>query len=112
MHPLFDVPAAHRAAWPARVPWQLPRCETTLWDNLDITARRYPEKAALVFFGRCFPYAELHREVEKLAGWLLHEARVQHGDRVLVALQNSPQLVIAYLGILRAGAVIVPSNPM
>ena len=112
MHPLFDVPAAHRAAWPARVPWQLPRCETTLWDNLDITARRYPEKAALVFFGRFFSYAELHREVEKLAGWLMHEAGVQHGDRVLVALQNSPQLVIAYLGILRAGAVIVPSNPM
>ena len=112
MHPWFSVPAAHRKVWPARVPWQLPRCETTLWDNLDISAQRYPDKDALVFFGQGIRYAALRDQVERLAGWLQNEVGVRPGDRVLVSLQNSPQLVIAYLGILRAQAIIVPSNPM
>ena len=37
---------------------------------------------------------------------------VKRGDRVLIALQNSPQYVIAYYAVMRADAVIVPVNPM
>ncbi len=35
-----------------------------------------------------------------------------HGDRVLLLMQNSPQFIIGYYGILRANAVVVPLNPM
>ncbi|TDA49308.1 AMP-binding protein, partial [Burkholderia pyrrocinia] len=34
------------------------------------------------------------------------------GDRVLLQMQNSPQWMLAYYGILRANAVVVPVNPM
>jgi fatty-acyl-CoA synthase len=37
---------------------------------------------------------------------------VKKGDRVLLYMQNSPQFVLAYYGILRANAVVVPVNPM
>ena len=42
----------HHAIWPARLPRRLEVPETTLWFNLEVSARRYPGKAAAVFFGR------------------------------------------------------------
>ena len=41
----------HFAFWPARVPRSLPLPETSVFDNLEVSARRYPEKAAIVYYG-------------------------------------------------------------
>lgn len=102
----------HHAHWPRRLPLELSSPETTLWDNLDITTRRYPDKAACVFFGRRTSYRELHGQVEALAGWLQRHAGVAPGDRVLLYMQNSPQYMAAFYAILRCDAVVVPVNPM
>ncbi len=51
------------------------------------------------------------QKAERLAAFL-HTLEVRKGDRVLLDLQNSPQLVIAHFAILRANAVVVPVNPM
>src|SRR6185436_1543444 len=48
---------------------------------------------------------------ERLAG-TLHALGVRRGDRVILDMQNCPQLVIAHFAILRANAVVVPVNPM
>jgi fatty-acyl-CoA synthase len=113
---VVDSPAPadspHFRVWPRRVPRAIPPVQATLWDNLEVSARRYPDKTALVFFGRCFSYAQLKSEAERLAGWLQHDAGVKAGDRVLLMLQNSPQFVIAFYAIMRADAVVVPLNPM
>jgi fatty-acyl-CoA synthase len=82
-----------------------------LWDNLATNARRFPGKAAIVFFDRVFTYAEVARLAEALAAHL-HSLGVQKGDRVLLNMQNCPQLLIAHFAILRANAVVVPVNPM
>ena len=101
----------HHAVWPSRLPRTLAVPETTLWFNLEVSAARYPDKAAYVFFGRPISYAELKRQAEALAGWL--QARgVQAGDRVLLFLQNCPQYVVAFYAVQRANAVVVPVNPM
>src|SRR5690606_16780429 len=74
-----DSPARlHDKAWPRRVPHDIPSLETTLWENLEITARRLPDKTALVFFGRQISYAELKAQVDRLAGWLQHDAGLAH----------------------------------
>ena len=57
-------------------------------------------------------YAELLRQVDALAGYLQNVCGVRRGDRVMIALQNSPQYVMAYYAVMRADAVIVPVNPM
>lgn len=101
----------HHKFWPARLPYAITPPATSLWDNLAVSARRYPDKAALVFFGRTFSYAEVLQKAERLAAFL-HELGVRQGDRVLLNLQNCPQLVIAHFAILRANAVVVPVNPM
>jgi fatty-acyl-CoA synthase len=101
----------HYKFWPKRLPHSLTVPATSLWDNLAISARRYPDKAAIVFFGRVYPYAEVQRLAEKLAA-RLYAMGVRKGDRVLLDMQNCPQLLIANFAILRANAVVVPVNPM
>jgi fatty-acyl-CoA synthase len=102
---------AHHAWWPKRLPHAITLPATSLWDNLETSARRYPQKAALVFFGRVYSYAEVLQKAERLAA-CLHGLGVQKGDRVVLNMQNCPQLVIAHFAILRANAVVVPVNPM
>ncbi|SPB13775.1 long-chain fatty acid--CoA ligase [Caballeronia novacaledonica] len=86
--------------------------DTTLFDNLELSARRFPNKAAIEFYGTTITYAALLAEVERMAGYLQHVCGVAGGDRVLVFSQNSPQFVAAYFAILRADAVVVPVNAM
>lgn len=97
--------------WPPQLSKALRPPSTTLWDNLVTSARRYPDKAALRFFDSTLSYRRLQQQCETLAGWL-SDAGITPGDRVLVMMQNCPQLVIAHYAIMRANAVVVPINPM
>ena len=101
----------HLRHWPQRVPKNLRIPQTSLWDNLEISARRYPDKAALEFFGRRISYKELADGAQRLAAHLA-SAGVGKGDRVILLMQNLPQLVMAHFAILRANAVVVPVIPM
>jgi fatty-acyl-CoA synthase len=103
---------AHFAHWPPGLPHHLTLPQTNLFHNLQVSAQRFPDKAAVIFYDSVMTYAELLAGSERIAGWLQHEAGVQAGDRVLLYLQNSPQWVMAFYGILRANAVVVPVNPM
>ena len=101
----------HYKFWPKRLPHAITPPATPLWDNLAVNARRYPDKAALVFMGTVFTYAEVMHTVEQLAA-KLYTLGVRKGDRVVLSMQNCPQLVMAHFAILRANAVVVPVNPM
>nr|WP_315490136.1 long-chain fatty acid--CoA ligase [uncultured Rhodoferax sp.] len=102
---------AHYTFWPKRLPHSITPPATSLWDNLETSARRYPDKAALVFFGTVLTYVDLLQKAERLAK-CLRGLGVEKGDRVVLCMQNCPQLVIAHFAILRANAVVVPVNPM
>ena len=102
---------AHYAFWPKRLPYQLSAPQTSLWMNLQISALRYPQKVALVFMGRTWTYSQLQFEAEKIAS-ALRKMGVQKGDRVVLDMQNCPQLVMTHFAILRLDAVVVPVNPM
>ncbi|MBQ0130795.1 MAG: AMP-binding protein, partial [Comamonas sp.] len=101
----------HFKHWPRRVPHALTPPATSLWDNLAISALRYPTKTALHFFGRDVSYRELADGAQAMAAYL-HSVGVRKGDRVILLMQNLPQLVMAHFAILRANAVVVPVNPM
>ena len=101
----------HHAFWPRRLPESIAVPATSLWDNLAVNARRYPYKAALVFFGTETSYRQLAEGAERLAAQL-QAVGVGRGDRVVLCMQNCPQWVMAHFAILRANAVVVPVNPM
>ncbi len=92
----------HYPHWPPGVPKSLPVPDTSLYYNLEVSARRYPDKAAISYYGTSLAYAELHRSAEALAGYLQRACGVGKGDRVLLYTQNSPQFIIGYYAILRA----------
>jgi fatty-acyl-CoA synthase len=85
---------------------------TNLFYNAEVSARRYPDKPFLVYYDTRVTFAAFHDEAERIAGYLQQRCGVQKGDRVLLLMQNSPQFIIGYYGILRANAVVVPLNPM
>ena len=101
----------HHRFWPTRLPHQIQVPATSLWDNLEFQARRFPDKTAIVFLGGEISYRELVQQAERVAA-RLHALGVRKGDRVILLMQNSPQLIAAHYGILRANAVVVPVNPM
>ena len=105
------APAPHYKFWPKRVPHRITVPSTSLWHNLAISALRYPDKTAMVFFGAITTYLQLEQQALRLAA-CLHRLGVRRGDRVLLNMQNCPQLVVAHWAILRANAVVVPVNPM
>ncbi len=98
--------------WPGAVPRDLGPLPPTLSEALRLSARRRPDHLALAFYGAEISYAELLRRVERLAAFLQRRCGVTRGDRVLLDMQNSPHFVTAYHAVLRAGAVVVPINPM
>ena len=102
----------HFAHWPPGVPRTLSVPRTSLYYNLEVSARRYPDKAAVIFYDNALTYATLEREVAALAGYLQQRCGVKRGDRVLLYAQNCPQFIIGYYAILRADGVVVPVNPM
>lgn len=106
---MFD---RHFGVWPKGVPHHLTLPETSLYENLEISARRFPSKPAILYYGSSLSYAALLADVDALAGYLEQVCGVKKADRVLLYMQNSPQYIIAYYAILRLTAVVVPVNPM
>ncbi|MFG2899080.1 long-chain fatty acid--CoA ligase [Streptomyces zaomyceticus] len=75
------------------------------------TARRQPGRPALRLGERVVTYAELDEHSARFAA-LLRAGGVRPGDRVALMLPNVPEFVVLYYGVLRAGAVVVPMNPL
>jgi len=82
----------------------------TLPEMFKITVSRYPERACFTVFEPdriSLNYTESLTLIEAVARWLYSKG-IRHGDRVAVTGKNAPEWTIAYLGILFAGAVVVP----
>ncbi len=85
--------------------------DSTLGNVLAQTAQKFPDHTALLFFGKKISYGELDKQVDRFAQALIGLG-IRKGDRVAIMLPNIPQMVIAYYGTLRSGAVAVPTNPL
>lgn len=72
---------------------------------------RAPGHTALAYFDGRLTYAEADALSDSLAGHLASRG-IHRGDRVAVMLQNTPHFVLAVLAAWKAGAVVVPLNPM
>jgi len=93
------------------VPASITYPEKTLPEILAEMARRFPDRAATVFFKAKLTYAQLDALVDRCAAGL-QRMGVQKGDRVAIMTANSPQYVIAFYAILRIGGIVVPCNPL
>ncbi|MGW8186006.1 MAG: class I adenylate-forming enzyme family protein [Desulfobacterales bacterium] len=85
--------------------------EELTFTRFDRMSDRYPERPAVVYLGERFTYRRLRTLSERFAG-ALAAMGVAKGDRVMIYIANSIQWVIAFLGIQKIGAVIVPVSPI
>ncbi|WP_030918239.1 AMP-binding protein [Streptomyces sp. NRRL B-24720] len=83
----------------------------TLVHAFRASVARAPEHPALAYFDGRLSYRETDELSDSVAGHLAAKG-LQRGDRVAIMLQNSPQFVLALLGAWKAGATVVPLNPM
>ena len=79
--------------------------------RFDRMSESYPERTAIIYLGENFSYRRLRELSDRFAG-ALDGLGVRKGDRVMVYIANSVQWVIAFLGIQKIGAVIVPVSPI
>ncbi len=96
--------------WPVWVPQSFSVHKPTS-EYIREWAQLTPEKTALSFYGRDLTYDELNQLIDRFA-WALIDMGVEKGDRVAIHMENCPQFVISYFGAHRAGAIVVPINPM
>ena len=84
---------------------------TNLATNLTSTAATNAEQDALRINGQGVTYAQLHAMAAAVAG-ALRANGIQPGDRVAIILPNVPAFPVVYWGILLAGGIVVPMNPL
>ncbi|MCL6585744.1 MAG: fatty acid--CoA ligase family protein [Anoxybacillus sp.] len=82
-----------------------------LSSRLAEVAAQLPHKEAYVFEGERRTYGELNAAVSQFASGLRHLG-IQKGDHIALLLGNSPYFVIGLYGALRAGATVIPINPI
>ena len=99
------------SSYPQSVPRNLAYPEVPLHGILEKTAKEHPEKAAVAYAEREITYAELNSLSDRFAA-ALAGLGVEKGDSVAVFLPNIPQFIIAYYGILKAGAVLTTISPL
>ncbi len=99
------------SSWPKDVPKNLEYPKVPLHAILEKTAKENPEKVAIAYSEGEITYAELDSLSNQFAA-ALAALGVKKGDKVAVFLPNIPQFVIAYYGVLKAGAVLTAISPL
>ena len=79
--------------------------------RFDRMSELYPDRTAVIYLGERFSYARLREFSERFAGSLA-DMGIGKGDRIMIYVSNCIQWVIAFLGIQKIGAVIVPISPI
>ncbi len=82
-----------------------------LFHFLEESARKYPDRACTIFQGAVVTYQEMNAISNRIAAALV-DMGVKKGDRVGMFMPNTPQFVMIYFGILKAGGVVVATNPL
>ncbi len=94
----------------AHVPSSLTYPQITIIDLFNESVQKFPDNICLIYEDYQFLYSEVDILSDHLAVGLI-QLGVRPGERVAIALPNIPQFIIAYLGILKVGAIVVAINP-
>lgn len=95
----------------ADVPKSIDYPEVPLYHFLENAAEKYPDQACAIFKGSMITYAEMNEYCDRLAG-ALAAMGVKKGTPVGIFMPNSPQFVMAFYAILKAGGIVVATNPL
>ena len=84
----------------------------TIVSVLEASCKLYRERPAFRNFGTVITYGDLDRRSSQFAAYLLMDLKLKKGDRVALMMPNLLQYPIAIMGVLRAGLIVVNTNPL
>jgi long-chain acyl-CoA synthetase len=84
----------------------------SLMDVFHEAVKRFADNPAFTCMGQTLTFAELDKLSGHFAAWLQHETGLQPGDRIAIQLPNVLQFPVAVFGAMRAGLVVVNTNPL
>jgi len=93
------------------VPPEVDIPEHSLHAFLERAAQRYPSQTAVIFKGNRISYRELDEMADAVAAFLAANG-FQKGDRAVIFMSNTPQFIISYYGALKAGGIVIATNPL
>jgi len=100
-------------SYPPGVPADIdPERYSSLKALIEEACERHASRPAFSNFGKTISYRELERMSRAFGAWLQKEARLERGDRIALMMPNVLQYPIALYGALRAGLVVVNTNPL
>ncbi len=91
-------------------PKTIPIPRQPLHKFLESAAEWRPKNTATVFYGHTMTYDQLNRRANQFAHFLL-KIGIKEGERVMIVLPNCPEMIVAFYGTLKIGAVVVLPNP-
>jgi long-chain acyl-CoA synthetase len=97
--------------YPEKVPENADYPDVLMHHYLDEAASKFPEKPAMIFVDKKISYRKFQEDVLRLAT-ALKDLGVKKGDRVAIFMPNCPQAIISYFAVLKAGGIVVESNPL
>ncbi|MGK0504036.1 MAG: long-chain acyl-CoA synthetase, partial [Alteromonadaceae bacterium] len=89
-----------------------PENVTCLADNIEAVLTKHADKPAYTALGQTLTFKEIDEKSAALARYFTHEAKLEAGDRIAIQLPNLIQNPIAVYAALRAGLVVVNTNPL
>jgi len=100
-------------SYPQGVPAEIdPSVYGSLIDIAEQSFKKYADLVAYVQMGSEITYRQLDALTRDFAAWLQHDCGLKRGDRVAIMLPNVLQYPVAMFGVLRAGLVVVNTNPL
>ncbi len=93
------------------VPYQLDLPDHTIQDFLTQAAQKFPNNTAVTFKGTRLNYRDFDALSDAVAAGLVANG-FQKGDRAVIYMPNSPQFLIGYFGVLKAGGIVIATNPL
>lgn len=78
---------------------------------LTEAAQKYPDHPAMIMKGYKISYRQFDEETDAFAAALIANG-FKKGDRAVIYMPNTPQFVISYYGILKAGGIVIATNPL
>jgi long-chain acyl-CoA synthetase len=100
-------------SYPPGVPAEIdPSAFDSLNTLVEESLANFADRVAYVQMGKAITYRELDALTRDFAAWLQNESGLQKGDRVALMMPNILQYPVAIFGVLRAGMVVVNTNPL
>ncbi len=102
-----------RDKYPKGIPFDIDnRKYQSVLELFDGACKRYATRPAYTNMGHTLTYADLERDSRAFAAWLQHHTDLKPGDRIAMQMPNILQYPIAVFGALRAGFIVVNTNPL